>query len=271
MTILVTGSTGLVGARLLPRLVAAGFDTRALVRTGKSVPEGVTAVEGDILDPSTLVDAVTGVDAIVHLAALFRTQDVEQIWNVNVEGTRNLIAAAQAHAPSARFVMASTGLVYNEDSPHPGREGDAVAPTRDYPASKVVAETLLRDSGLTWSILRFGFVYGDNDGHIAQIPHLAERFHLHPASRYSMIHHRDVATFVKMGLDGRLDGRIVNTVDEAPMTIAEMCEIAGAAVPSSATPLANPWSGVMDGSLARSLGFAPEIATTRQAAREGVL
>lgn len=58
MTILITGGTGLVGTRLLPRLVEAGFDCRALVRAGKSVPAGVTAVEGDILHASSLAAAM---------------------------------------------------------------------------------------------------------------------------------------------------------------------------------------------------------------------
>lgn len=45
--ILVTGATGLVGSRVLPCLVAAGFDCYALVRNGKDVPDGVTPVEGN--------------------------------------------------------------------------------------------------------------------------------------------------------------------------------------------------------------------------------
>jgi UDP-glucose 4-epimerase len=271
MTVLVTGATGLVGTRLLPRLVEAGIECRALIRAGKTVPSGVTAVEGDILDAPSLRAAVEGVEAIVHLAAVLRTPQPEQIWSVNLEGTRNLIAAAMEHAPKARFIMASTGLVYNTDSPRPSMEVDPVGPERDYPASKVAAEKLLQESGLNWSILRFGFVYGDGDGHIGQIPHIAQLLKLHPANRLSMIHHRDIAAFVKMGLDGTLDRRIVNTVDEAPMTIFELSEIAGAPLEPAATPLTNPWSGVLDGSLAQGLGFKPQVRTTYQAIEEGVV
>jgi len=271
MTILVTGGTGLVGTRLLPRLVEAGIGCRALVRAGKAVPSGVTAVEGDILDPTSLVEAVKGVEAIIHLAAVLRTPEPKQIWNVNLDGTGNLIAAATEHAVNARFIMASTGLVYNEDSPKASLETDPVAPKRDYPASKVAAEKLLRESGLNWSILRFGFVYGDADGHIGQVPHIAQLLKLHPANRLSMIHHRDIATFVKMGLGGVLDGRVVNTVDDAPMTTFDLSVLAGKPMEPSAAPLVNPWSGVLDGSLALSLGFRPEVATTWQAARESAL
>ncbi|HLL69398.1 MAG TPA: NAD-dependent epimerase/dehydratase family protein, partial [Micromonosporaceae bacterium] len=56
-------------------------------------------------DPDTLRAAVQGVDAVVHLAALFRTRDEDAIWRANRDGTRNLIAAVKEHAPNARFVM----------------------------------------------------------------------------------------------------------------------------------------------------------------------
>jgi nucleoside-diphosphate-sugar epimerase len=163
MTVLVTGGTGLVGSRLLRRFVDAGIDCRALVRPGKEVPAGPTRIEGDLLDAGSLKQAVDGVTAIVHLAAVFRTQNEDEIWRANLDGTRNLIAAAKAHAPDARFVMASTGLVYDEDASRPSIEGDELHPKLAYPASKVAAENELRGSGLTWSILRLPFVYGDGD------------------------------------------------------------------------------------------------------------
>jgi UDP-glucose 4-epimerase len=122
MTILVTGGTGLVGSRLLRRFVDAGVDCRALVRPGKEVPAGATPVEGDLLEADSLKQAVEGVSAIVHLAAVFRTQNEDDIWRANLDGTKNLIAAAKAHAPQVRFVMASTGLVYDADASHPGLE-----------------------------------------------------------------------------------------------------------------------------------------------------
>lgn len=166
MTILVTGGTGLVGPRLLGRLTAAGVECRALVRPGRDAPEGVQRVDGDILSPDSLPAAVKGVTAVIHLAAVFRTRDDDRIWTVNREGTRNLIAAVERHAPQARFLLASTSNVYDADSTHPGREDDPVAPTLAYPASKVEAERMLRASGLTWGILRLPFIYGDQDGHL---------------------------------------------------------------------------------------------------------
>ena len=124
------------------------MDCSALVRAGKTTPPGVEAVEGDLLDPSTLQRAVEGVSAIVHLAAVFRSSDEALIWKSNLEGTRHLIAAAKAHAPKARFIMASTSNIYDKSSPRPGREDDAADPKQAYPASKLAAEKELRSSGL---------------------------------------------------------------------------------------------------------------------------
>lgn len=271
MTILVTGATGLVGARLLPRFVEAGLDCRALMRSMKDVPAGVTVVEGDILAPASLVPAVLGVSAIVHLAAVFRTADTNLIWKSNLQGTRNLIAAAKAHASGARFIMASTSNVYNEDSPQPGREDHATDPKPAYPASKVAAENELRTSGLNWSILRFAFVYGDKDGHLESLPKHAINAKWHPAQKMSMIHHRDIANAMNLALTGAMDGRIVNVADDAPISIYELVELVGEKMEPSSEPLANPWHLHVDGSLARRHGFRPTVRTIYQAAQESLL
>jgi nucleoside-diphosphate-sugar epimerase len=270
-TLLLTGATGLVGSRLLPRLAEAGFDCRALVRGDVASAPGTTAVRGDLTDPDSLRPAVEGVDAVVHLGAVFRTDDEDAIWRINRDGTRNLIAAVEAHAPDARFVMASTSNVYNADATRPSRETDECDPTAAYPASKVAAEQLLRSSRLTWTILRLPFVYGDGDGHLASMPTLAGRFGLHPAHTYSVAHHRDIMTAVGLALSGAMDRQIVNIADDAPVTVYEMAQHAGDPIEGSAEPLANPWSGRMDGSLARELGFAPTVPTIHAAAREGLL
>jgi nucleoside-diphosphate-sugar epimerase len=271
MTILVTGATGLVGTRLLPRLIKAGYDCRVLVRPGKTLPAGATAVEGDILDPGSLRPAVDGVTGIVHLAALFRNADEDATWKVNLDGTRHLIAAVRAQAPGARFIMASTGRVYDEDLPRPAREDDPVSGVSAYPQSKVAAEQALRGSGLSWSILRLAFVYGDGDGHLKAAPRVLAAWNWHPAAVMSLVHHRDIATAVELALTGAMDGHTVNIADEAPLSAYEIAQIVGADYGISAEPVNKPWNGHMDGSLARSLGFRATVPTAYQAAREGAL
>ena len=271
MTVLITGATGLVGARLLPRLVEAGMDCRALMRGGTVAPPGVATVEGDLLDPASLMQAVEGVSAIIHLAAVFRTPDTELIWKVNLEGTRNLIAAAKARAPKARFILASTSNIYDVDSRRPGREDDGANPQQAYPASKLAAENLLRESGLNWSIQRFGFVYGDKDGHLEALPRLVANFAMHPAQRMSLIHHRDIATALMRALTGAMDGHIVNIADDAPTSIYELVALVGGTMDPSSAPLRNPWHLHMDASLARRLGFEPAVRTVYQAGQENLM
>lgn len=269
--ILLTGVTGLVGARLLRRLLVAGLDCRVLVRHARDVPAGVAAVVGDLLDPASLAEVVQGVGTIIHLAAVFRTPDTGLIWRSNLEGTRGLLAAVQAHAPAARFILASTSNVYSQAQPHPGREEDAVTPSQAYPASKVAAEKELRASGLNWVVLRFPFVYGDGDGHLEDLPKYAIAGKWHPAMRMSTIHHRDIATAMHLALAGVFDGRIVNIADEAPTSIYELAQLVGGQLEPSAEPLANPWYLLSDSTLARSLGFQPVIRTVYQAVQEQLL
>ncbi|MCE7042726.1 NAD(P)-dependent oxidoreductase [Dyadobacter sp. CY312] len=268
--ILVTGATGLVGSRLLPRLVEAGYNCFALVR-GKDVAAGVAAIEGDLFDPATLEEAVKDAKAIIHLAAVFRSPDANLIWKSNLEGTRNLINAAKSNAPDARFIFASTSHVYDMNNPHPGQEDDVLNPQHAYPASKVAAEKDLRESGLNWSALRFPFVYGDGDGHLEDLPKHVTAANFHPAMRMSTIHHRDIYIAVMMALQGIMDGRVVNIADEAPTTLYELLQLVGKPMASFAEPLMNPWYLHADTSLARSLGFQPSVRTVYQAVQENLL
>ncbi|WP_234009890.1 NAD-dependent epimerase/dehydratase family protein [Streptomyces sp. SA3_actF] len=271
MTLFVTGATGLVGTRLLPRLVAAGIDVRALVRAGKTLPEGVAPVHGDILEPDSLAGALEGVTDVLHMAAVLRTPDADTIRRVNVEGTRTLLDAVRAQAPGARFLLASTSLVYGQGRTRPAREDDPTTAEAPYPATKLLAEALVRKSGLNWSVLRFGFVYGEGDGHLESLPGLAASWKTHPAQAHSLVHHRDIAGAVRLALTGAMDGRTVNLVDEAPVTTYEAAALVGAEYPPSAEPLEDPWNGRTDGGLLRSLGYVARVPTVHGAVREGLL
>lgn len=271
MTTLVTGGTGLVGSRLLRHFVNAGLECRAIVRSGKQIPAGVERAEGDLFDAAALQNAAEGVSAVVHLAAVFRTPDEKEIWRANLEGTRALIRAVKQHAPGARFIMASTCLVYNEDASRPALEEDEVHPRQAYPASKAAAEKELRESGLNWSVLRLPFVYGDGDEHLAAVPAIVSRMKWHPAQTFSLAHQRDVARAFELALTGAMDGRIVNIADDAPSTLYDMARAAGVSIEPSAQPLNNPWWGRADATLSRSLGFRPIVATLSQAVQEGIL
>ena len=99
--ILVTGAAGHIGNVLVRELVNDGNDVRALILPGEDVAalEGLSVeiVEGNVLDPQSLDKAMRGVDLVFHLAGIISIlpgQD-EVMRRVNVDGTRNVLAAAQ--------------------------------------------------------------------------------------------------------------------------------------------------------------------------------
>src|SRR6185503_17542781 len=99
MKTLVTGATGLIGNAIAKRLVAAGHETRALVRdVGRArrvLPPEVELNAGDITDPGSLIRAVRGVELVFHAAGMpEQWQPDEGIFDrVNRQGTADVLAA----------------------------------------------------------------------------------------------------------------------------------------------------------------------------------
>jgi len=103
-TVLVTGGTGFLGAYIIDELVQQGYAVRALRRKSSKLPffipqttwDKVEWVEGDILDVVSLQDALEGVDAVIHSAAVvsFAKEDRRQMYQVNVAGTANVMNMA---------------------------------------------------------------------------------------------------------------------------------------------------------------------------------
>jgi len=102
--VLVTGGTGFLGSYLIKELTRKNYLVRAIRRSSSKVPfhipqdilDKVEWVEGDILDPVSLEDAMEGVDVIIHCAAKvsFHKSDKNQIYLVNVQGTANVVNTA---------------------------------------------------------------------------------------------------------------------------------------------------------------------------------
>src|SRR5437867_7975632 len=94
MNVLVTGGTGFVGGHLVRRLVADGHTVRVGSRDAPTfLPSGATHVRVDVTEPSTVRPAMDGVDAVVHLTAIIVERGDQTFERVNVEGTRNVLAA----------------------------------------------------------------------------------------------------------------------------------------------------------------------------------
>jgi nucleoside-diphosphate-sugar epimerase len=283
MRVLVTGATGKLGSRLAPALLDAGYQVRALTRSSESevvkalVAEGSEVAQGDVMEADSLADAFADLDAVVHLAAFFRSPDDEKIRSVNVQGTKNVAEAAIKANPRIKFVFASTSNVYDNYADL-AFETDPVDPKHAYPASKVESERYLlglnKTNGLDVQVLRFSFVYGAGDPHLTEATPYFERLGYHPARRLHMVHHADIAQAVKIALrSSGKGGEIYNVADDAPITIQEVLRIThqSAKLVDPKTPLANPWSGVLDTSKIRAIGFRPLVPSIFVARDLGIL
>jgi dihydroflavonol-4-reductase len=121
---LVTGATGFVGAHLARALLERGDPVRCLVRAGsdRSNLEGldVELVEGDLRDRGSLERAVRGCRAVYHCAADYRLYAPrrQELYDSNVEGTRNLLrAAGEAGAERIVYTSSVAALGLRSDGP----------------------------------------------------------------------------------------------------------------------------------------------------------
>jgi len=152
--ILVSGGVGVMGARLVKDLVAAGHRVRALTLPGDPYVERLAGVDaeivfGDITKPETLEGLFEGVTTVFHLAGVILSTDLSIFRRVNTEGTRNMVEAARG-AGASHFVFVSST--------------SAIDPISEYARSKAEAEEIVRASGMAWTIVRPTLVYERKGG-----------------------------------------------------------------------------------------------------------
>ncbi|MGW1782911.1 NAD-dependent epimerase/dehydratase family protein [Streptomyces sp. NPDC002143] len=284
MLTLVTGTTGQVGKRFAPRLLAQaapGETVRVLVRDaerGERLAElGAEVVVGDLRDEEALGKAVAGADAVVNVAASFRGVPDEEAWAVNRDAAVALGRAAQASGVK-RFVQVSTGLVYGlgrgrrlteEDESRPGGEMWGA-----YTESKAAAEReLLALDGIEVRIGRLPFVYGEGDPHLAQSLLWAANWA--SVQRLQMAHHADVAQgLLRLLYAPAVSGPLYNIADDAPVTALELHLLNGVEVPADLHTRTDPdpWFGVMSTErIRRDLGFRPIYPSVWAARDAGAL
>jgi nucleoside-diphosphate-sugar epimerase len=146
MNILVTGASGRFGKQLIPALMKRkNAKIRVLEHRSPVDLPGCERMSGELDDLDSLIAATSGIDTVIHLAAMTHSADKENYFRVNVDGTKNLITASVRNKIT-RFLYMSSGAA------HP--DGGA------YSESKLKAEHLVKGSGLEWTILRPREVYG---------------------------------------------------------------------------------------------------------------
>ncbi len=173
-----TGASGYTGGRLLTALRDRGDDVAVLVRPS-SVSAGLNqrasvVVEGDLADAAAIERLVAGRDAVVHVAAVYRTAGHQDAYyrEVNVLGTKLLLEAAARHGVR-RFVHTSSVGVHGHVEQPPADETAPLAPGDVYQATKAEAETLALDyhrrRGVPVAVLRPGAIYGPGETRLLKL------------------------------------------------------------------------------------------------------
>lgn len=171
MTVLLTGGSGFLGSHVAEQLAAQGRQVRALVRRTSDTAflETLDHVElsfGAVDDAASLDDAVRDVDAIVHAAGLVKARHPAEFTAVNVEGTRNLLAAVKRQQTKLRrFVHVSSLAAVGPSAGNEPVDPNQVAPVTHYGRSKAQAEQVVLEAAdeMPVTIIRPPMIYGPRD------------------------------------------------------------------------------------------------------------
>ncbi len=196
--ILITGGAGSVGRSLVARCRVDGhtvriFDLPMCDFTGLEGEPGIEIVKGDITQMANVEQAVQGVSAVMHLAAILppgSERNRERTMAINVQGTTNVIQAMEAHAREAVLVFSSSVSTYGDTTaePPPVRVEHAQTALDLYAESKIASERLVREAQLPTVVLRIAGI---------AVPVLQEPPAVWPftaAQRLEMVHRDDVVT-----------------------------------------------------------------------------
>lgn len=210
-TVLVTGATGYIGGRLVPRLVEAGYRVRCLVRDparlqGRPWLKQVELHSGDCLRPETLPDAMAGADDAFYLVhSMAAGRDFEQR---DVLAARNFAAAAKT--ASVRRILYLGGL------------GDPETDLSEHLRSRQHTGAALRESGVPVTEFRAAVIVGSGSLSFETIRYLTERLPVMICPRWLYTRAQPIA--IRNVLD------YLVTALETPASIGQVVEIGGADV-----------------------------------------
>jgi len=274
-----TGATGFVGSHLVDTLVAAGLRPRLLVRSDRprwlGGLEGLTFIRGSLEDPAALEELVDGAETVLHLAGALRAPSAAAFHEGNAGGTSRVVEATRKRSPKAFFLYCSSQAALG---PAPDAEGlppEALPrPISAYGRSKAAAEEVVRNSGLSWSIVRPPAIFGPRDGDILEFFRMASRGLVAWPSGSRLLSIACVDEVLKVLLAvacRREEGRIEHVVPHPPLEMEEMLrEIARGSGRSCRFLPIPAWmlrTAGLGGSALRSLGLS-RIPISRDKARE---
>ena len=156
MKCFVTGATGFLGSHVARRLLARGAELRLLVRPTSRLDNiadlAAEHVTGDLCDADSLRKGMAGCELVFHVAADYRlwARDRNQLYQSNVEGTRNILTAARDSGVRRVVYTSSVATMGFGDDGRPADENSPVSlagMVGDYKRSKFMAEQVVLDAG----------------------------------------------------------------------------------------------------------------------------
>ena len=153
LTVLVTGATGFIGRRLVPALIEAGHDVRAMTRRPESYDGPGTPVGGDVFDPGSLAEPLEGVDVAIYLVHSLDDNDFER---KDAEAAKAFGAAAAAQGVGQIVYLGGLGKDGEDLSPHlrSRREVEKLLGEAGVPVTVLRAAIVVGSGGISWEMTR---------------------------------------------------------------------------------------------------------------------
>jgi dTDP-4-dehydrorhamnose reductase len=209
MKVLITGANGFLGQHLALYLAIKGYNTIASNRGECRIVQknSIQYYCADMTDELKVASMITAVqpEVVIHAAAMSKPDECnnnkESCLLVNVEATKCLLKSLRSlQHVQPHFIYISTDFIFGENGPH--SEDDIAAPLNFYGETKLRAERLVRESGLTHTIIRPVFIYG---------PTL-------PGMRPSFLH------WIKNNLEQNKPIKVVSDQQRTPTFVTDICK-----------------------------------------------
>lgn len=250
--ILVTGSDGFIGSHLVESLLEEGYEVKAFVLYNsfntwgwldtlpKEKRDQIEIFQGDIRDPHGVKEAMKGVDAVFHLAALiaipFSYYSPDTYVDTNIKGTLNVLQAAR-DLGTERVLVTSTSEVYGTAQYVPIDELHPFQGQSPYSATKIgadrLAESFYRSFGLPVSIVRPFNTFGPRQSARAVIPTIITQLlvgkleiklgSLTPTRDFNYV--KDTARgFIEIYKSGQTIGQEINIATQKEISIGQLAK-----------------------------------------------
>lgn len=250
--VLVTGADGFIGSHLTESLLERGYDVKAFAYYNSfntwgwldSLPQEklkeIEVFTGDIRDPNGVREAMKGVDAVFHLAALiaipFSYHSPDSYVDTNIKGTLNVLQAAR-QLETGRVLVTSTSEVYGTAQYVPIDEKHPYQGQSPYSATKIgadrLAESFYRSFQLPVSIVRPFNTFGPRQSARAVIPTIISQLlagkekiklgALTPTRDFNYV--KDTAAgFIAIAESDKTIGEEINIATQQEISIGELAE-----------------------------------------------